>query len=156
MQNLILLQTWNQTYAFVKQTLVSLTDDNAALRLLPTTSSAGFLLQHMAESGVLLLNAIFNANINFSGVTLNGATDEGQTGNAAFVQSLWNQFDEHVQTSIKYAAQFPPTHTFESFLGPKTAAEGLAVITYHTNYHLGQAQLSLKRGQVYEPQLVAA
>ena len=156
MQHDILLQTWNQTHTFVKQTLGMLSDDNLGYKLHPNTSSAGFWLQHMAESGVLLLNVFFGANTTFSGVTLNGAHDEGQTGNTAFINGLWEQFDLHVQTALQQASANPHMHTYDSFLGPKTAAEALAIINYHPCYHLGQATLALKKGRVWEPALVAA
>ena len=148
MQTAVLLQNWRQTDFFVRGALSQLNDANADFRLLPNTSSVGFLLQHMAESGVLLLNAFFNANVEFSRATVQGAVDEGQAANPDQIRAFWDEFDGHMQNVLEREGATPVDATRETFLGPKTVSECFAIIAYHTNYHLGQAQLTLKKGSV--------
>jgi uncharacterized damage-inducible protein DinB len=140
---------WDQHKFFVGQTLDRLTDDTRNYRLTPEGSTVGFLLQHMSESKIILLQLFFGIEADRPLPTTNGATDMGQAGDVAYIKELYDVANDKVEAQMASFTQEELAETVETFLGPMTRANIFGVFIYHTYHHGGQAAMALKRGKVF-------
>lgn len=138
---------WEQHKFFLGQALAQLTEDNRDFRFSPDGSSAAFWLQHVAESKLFLLEAFYGFEAGIPLTTVMGATDQGQAGTVAYIQDLNDKVNRIVEQVMSGFTQEQLAETIETFLGPMTRANTFGAMIYHTYYHMGQAQLAIKRGQ---------
>jgi uncharacterized damage-inducible protein DinB len=141
---------WDQHKFFVGQTLERLTDENRNFRLTAEGSTVGFLLQHVSESKIILLQLFFGIEVDRPLPTTNGATDMGQAGDVAYIKQLHVEANQKVEDLMASFTQEQLAETVETFLGPMTRANIFGVFIYHTYHHGGQASMALKRGRVFE------
>ena len=150
-----LLTLWGQNQYFIHEGLNLLTDDNRYNSLSADTSSAGFLMQHMAESNFFLMHMFFGTELNSSYNTLNGAKDEGQAGCKTHILGLHGQINKLVVDTINSFSEAQLEEEIDTFIGRMTRAASFGVMIYHATYHLGQATLSIKKGARLAQQIAA-
>lgn len=136
-----------------QRALAQLTDDNRHKRLSPESASAGFMLQHLAESIFPILHHTLGAPMPEGLVlrTTRGTKDEGQAGDPAYIQALIEMAYNHAEQALATLTDAQLDETVETkFWGTLTRAEVFGLIMYHNAYHIGQAMLAIKRGRVQE------
>ena len=149
------LTLWGQNQYFISEGLNNLTDDNRHNRLGPDTSSAGFLMQHMAESNFFLMHMFFGTELSPTFNTINGAKDEGQSGSKTHILGLHGQINKLVVSTINSLSEAELEQEIDTFIGRMTRSACIGVLIYHATYHLGQATLSIKKGASLAQQIAA-
>lgn len=139
-----------QNRQMARRAVAQLTDDNRHRRLTADSASAGYLLQHLAESMYpILLHSLgtpMPEGLNLR--TLRGTQDEGQAGDAAYISALIEEAYAHTEESLNAQTDAQLAETVETKLwGTLARAEAFGLIMYHNAYHIGQAMLAIKRGQ---------
>jgi hypothetical protein len=143
------LLLWNQSQGFLDQTLGLLTEENRYFRLTPNSSSAGFWLQHQAETKLMMMQLFHGTEHGYPElVTLNGAHDTGQAGSLAYIHQINADTHKLIADQIATWGNDGLAVTVETFLGPMSRAETTGLMSFHANYHVGQANLALKKGMI--------
>ncbi len=133
-----------------QRAVAQLTDENRHRRLNPESASAGFMLQHLAESIYPILHHTVGTPMPEDVIlrTTRGTKDEGQAGDAAYIQGLISKAYAHAEAVLKSLSDEQlGTSVDTKFWGTLTRAEVFGLIMYHNAYHIGQAMLTIKRGQ---------
>lgn len=151
-QNQLLLTLWQQNQNMAFRAIAQLTDENHHKRLTAESASAGFLLQHIGEAIHRILHATVGQPLpeGRSFVTVGGAKDEGQAGDPTYIRTLAEEAYAAGAAYIRTLSDAELEETVETQRwGVLSRAEVIGLLMYHSGYHIGQAMLAIKRGQVW-------
>ena len=138
---------------FMGMALSQLSDENRTYRLTEDSSSAGFWLQHVSEAKLFLIDMFWGLKSHIPTPTNNGAYDEGQCGNTAYIVELDRRVNAIVEAHLDSLTDEQLAEVHNTFIGPMTTSQMFGVLIQHTYYHMGQAQLAIKKGQHYAKEI---
>jgi uncharacterized damage-inducible protein DinB len=147
MVNKILSDQIGYSYAMLEKTLDKLTPENIYNRLTENTASAGFLLHHLAETHHSFNRMIFGEPIDFSPKTFRVDSDAGLTFEVEEIKNLMRSGKEKLQAQLNNATTAQLAEPIKTFMGDQTPEYMLFYLLNHNGYHLGQAELALKKGK---------
>ena len=115
-------------------------------RLHPDSSSAGWLVRHIAEVELLFAKNVFGYDVKVKAQTIGSiANDRGQFDELQPLIDLIKKAGEELGAAIQSVENWDEEVTTAEF-GTVTKAEALARIMTHTAYHAGQVALAVKYG----------
>jgi len=142
------LQTvWNRQRVFIGGVLNRVTEENKAKRLNEEVASAGFLALHTAEAIHLICNMVFSQpyreeiTIGFHDI------DEGRDISLQRIQDVLASADEVMDNVFDTFTTEKWEEVIDSPFGKISRLEGLGFLMYHTSYHIGQINLTIKKGK---------
>ena len=126
-----------------------LTEENKAHRLTPETARAGYLLAHVAEAQLFFASMVFGTKIEFAPQT-SGGGDKNEPIDLAHIGTLLDlgatRIGELVDATTEEEWQ---GEVSSERLGTRSRILWLAALMNHSVHHIGQAELTMKRGKVF-------
>lgn len=151
----LLGQLWHSNQQAVFGLVQKLTADNYRNRLTPETASAGFIALHTAESMHSFARLIFGRPISITPQTSRGIADTGQVLDLAMIQQLVADSYAMIAEQITQTTDEQWAEIITSPMGERSRQQMLAFLMHHNSYHAGQIVQAMKKGHVYETEILA-
>ena len=137
------------SHAIVEKTLAKLTNENINNRISENTASVGFLMQHIAEVHLSFNRLLFGEPIDFTPRTLRTEFEPNVVFDVDEIKNMQQKGIEKIIRNTEAATDEMLNTEMKTFIGDKTHMYILFYLIHHNSYHLGQAELAIKKGKSY-------